>query len=140
MKTAIPPPTLDRERAVAETARELAGAGLERTPAAEAVTASVRILASVAARYPQLLDPDASSSLAELECEETAPLRAVLERAQAEAAIRDDVPLEQLGASLRGLLGGTLRVARQRGADLDAAGADVARLFLEAARPHANTR
>ena len=89
--------------------RPAAGRCRART-AAEAVTASVRILATVATRYPQLLDQDAPSPSPEFEREVTAPLRAVLERAQAEGAIRDDVPLEQLGASLRGLLGGTLRV------------------------------
>lgn len=120
--------------ASAEIGVQLVDAGLERDPATEAVTASVRILATVGARYPQLLDYDAPSS-PELERAVTAPLRDVLERAQAEGAIRDDVPLEHLGASLRGLLSGTLRAALESGADLDAAGAAVARLFLEAARP-----
>ena len=121
--------------ATAETGRQLAAAGLDHGPAAQAVTASVRILATVAARYPQLLDHDAPSPSPELEQEVVAPLRSVLQRARAEGAIRDDVPLEQLGASLRGLLAGTLRAARLSGTDLDAAGAAVARLFLEAARP-----
>jgi hypothetical protein len=103
------------------------------------VTASVRILASVAARYPQLLDQDAPCPSSHLEREVAASLRAVLERAQAEGAIRDDVSLEQLAASLRGLLAGTLRAARRSGADLDAAGPAVARLFLEAARPQADS-
>ncbi len=119
--------------AAAETGRLLAAAALERTPAAEAVTASVQILASIAARYPQLLDRDAPVPSPALEREVVAPMRAVFERAQAEGAIRDDVPLEQLAASLRGLLAGTLRAVRQSGADLDVAGAAVARLFLEAA-------
>ena len=119
--------------------RAIAGAGLERTPAAEAVTASVRILASVAARYPQLLDQDAPCPSPHLEREVAAPFRAVLERAQAEGAIRDDVSLEQLAASLCGLLAGTLRAARRSGADLEAAGPAVARLFLEAARPQADS-
>jgi hypothetical protein len=121
--------------AAAETGQQLAGAGLERSSAAEAVTASVRILSSVAARYPQLLDQDARPASPEFERAVAAPLRAVLQRAQAEGVLRDDVPLEQLGASLRGLLRGTLRAALRSGADPRAAGTVVARLFLEAARP-----
>ena len=120
--------------AAAEIGRQLAGAGLAQRPAAEAVTASVRIIASVAARYPQLLDQGAPPPSPEFEREVGARLRNVFERAQAEGAIRDDVALEQLGASLWGLMGGTLRAARQSGADLDAGGEAIARLFLEAAR------
>jgi hypothetical protein len=117
-----------------EIGRQLAAAELDRGPAAEAITASVQILASVAARYPQLLDHEPPAS-PQFEREVAAPLRAVLERAQAEGAIRRDVPLDQLGASLRGLLAGTLRAALRTGADLDESGAAVARLFLEASRP-----
>jgi hypothetical protein len=103
-----------------ELAALWAASSRERSSAAEAVAASVRILATVASRDPHLLDHDQPSPSPE--CEAAAPFRAVLERARTEGAIRNDVPLEQLGASLRGLLAGTLRAARLRGADLDAAG------------------
>jgi TetR/AcrR family transcriptional regulator, mexCD-oprJ operon repressor len=118
-----------------EIRRQFDAAELERMTPTEAITESVRILASIAARYPQVLEHDSPANSRSFEHDPEPPLRSTFARARAEGVIRDDVPLEQLAASLRGLLAGTLRAAERTGADLNAAAAAVARLFLEAANP-----
>jgi AcrR family transcriptional regulator len=118
-----------------EIRRQFDAAELERMTPTEAITESVRILASIAARYPQVLEHDSPANSRSFEHDPETPLRSTFARARAEGVIRDDVTLEQLAASLRGLLAGTLRAAERTGADLNAAAAAVARLFLEAANP-----
>ena len=119
--------------AAAEVGRQVADAGLERpgSRGGHGLGADPRRRRRA---LPAAARPGCTSCSPEFEREVAAPLRAVFERAQAEGAIRDDVPLEQLGASLRGLLGGDPARRPAEQLDLDAAGAAVARLFLEAAR------
>jgi AcrR family transcriptional regulator len=123
-----------------EILREFEAAELERKTPTEAITASVRILASIAARYPQVLEHNSPVDSAGFKHDPEPPLRRTFARAQAEGVIRDDVPLEQLAASLRGLLAGTLRAAQRTGSDLNVAAAAVARLFIEAAKPVGTSR
>jgi AcrR family transcriptional regulator len=117
-----------------EIRRQFDAAELERMSPTDAITESVRILASIAARYPQVLEHDSPANACSYEHDPEPALRRTFVRAQAEGVIRDDVLPEQLAASLRGLLAGTLRAAERTGADLNAAAAAIARLFLEAAK------
>lgn len=118
--------------AVAEAGERLAGASLDKVPAAEGVRRAVRALVAVG-DYFVLLDRErARAGRGEYERKVGRPLRAVLERGQAAGEIRADVPAAWLTEALVGLVVSVLLATPQLGVEDRVAA--IGSLFLDGVR------
>ena len=97
--------------AAREAGEGLAAAGLDRVPPADSVTRAVRVLVGVGDYFVLLDRARGRAGPAEYERKVAAPLRAVIERGQAAAELRDDVPAVWLAEALVGLVVSVLRAA-----------------------------
>ncbi|WP_217915307.1 TetR family transcriptional regulator [Miltoncostaea marina] len=117
--------------ALAEAGRRLDDSHLDAVPCEEAVARAARALLSVGSRYAVL--NGAAGPVDEAAAERIgAPLRRLVQRGQAEGALRADVPAEWLLQMWGGLLRAGLRIAGE-GAGVEDAAASVTTLFLEGA-------
>jgi AcrR family transcriptional regulator len=120
-------------RAAARDASErLAGAGLDRVPAAEGVVRAVRALVAVGDYFVLLERGRGRAGAGEYERRVGAPLRELVERGQAAGEVRADVPAAWLAEALVGLVVSLLR-ATPRGGVEDRVAA-IADLFLDGVR------
>jgi TetR/AcrR family transcriptional repressor of mexCD-oprJ operon len=115
--------------ALEEAGERLSAAGLDRVPAAEAVSRAVRALVGVGDYFVVLERERVRPDSARLEAQIGARLRAVLERGQASGEIRDDIPASWLTEALLGLVVNILLAPRLLGAEDTIAA--ITSLFLE---------
>ena len=125
--------------AVEQAGERLAGASLDRVPAAEAISRAVRAFVGVGDYFVVLERERVRPDPERLETRIAAPLRAVLERGQANGEIREDVPAGWLTEALLGLVVNILVAPRVLGTeDMIAA---ITSLFLDGcARVRSGTR
>jgi TetR/AcrR family transcriptional repressor of mexCD-oprJ operon len=125
--------------ALEQAGERLSAAGLDRVPAAEAVSRAVRALVGIGDYFVVLERERVRPDEARLEAQIGARLRAVLERGQANGEIRDDVPASWLTEALLGLVVNILLAPRLLGAEDTIA--SITSLFLDGcAGPGSGTR
>jgi TetR/AcrR family transcriptional regulator, mexCD-oprJ operon repressor len=118
------------DSASAEAEWRLDDANLDNVPVEEALGRAARALVALGDRYlalqdPTIIGPDNNAV--------RQPLRALLQRGQAEGRIRPDVPLDCLLESLLALAGACLRSGSHLGQGTEDVSATIVRLFLEGA-------
>jgi TetR/AcrR family transcriptional repressor of mexCD-oprJ operon len=114
--------------ALEQAGQRLDAAGLDRVPAAEAISRAVRALVAVGDYFVVLERERVRPDPERLEAQIGARLRAVLERGQATGEIRDDVPASWLTEALLGLVVNILLAPRVLGPEDTIAA--IASLFL----------
>lgn len=117
---------------LAETGERLEGAGLDRVPVAEGFVRAVRALVGGGDYFVVLARERAEAEQAEFERRVRAPLRALIERGQADGEIRSDVHASWLIESLLALVVTVLPSAPALGPE-DTVQA-ISSLFLDGAR------
>ena len=125
--------------ALEQAGERLNAAGLDRVPAAEAISRAVRALVGVGDYFVVLERERVRPDPARLETRIAGPLRAVIERGQANGDIRDDVPASWLTEALLGLVVNILVAPRVLGVEDTIAA--IGSLFLDGcARGRSGTR
>jgi TetR/AcrR family transcriptional repressor of mexCD-oprJ operon len=119
--------------ALAEAGERLAAAKLDSVPPLEALARAIRTLVVVGDRYVVLLDAQVPIDLDATERTVLGPIRRVLERGQAEGAIRTDIDAGSLLELLGGLLLVSIRRAAERRTGTEETAAMIQRVFVEGA-------
>jgi AcrR family transcriptional regulator len=117
------------EVALQRAGEQLAAAGLDRVSAVEGVARAIRALVAIGDYFVVLERERVRPDPERLEAEIGAPLRALLERGQADGEIRADVPAPWLTEALLGLVVNILLAPRLLGAEDTIAA--VTSLFLD---------
>jgi AcrR family transcriptional regulator len=120
------------EAGVRGASEGLAGAGLDRVPAAEGVVRAVRALVSVGDPFVLLERNRGRAGAGEYERQVGGPLRGLVERGQEAGEVRADVPAAWLAEALVGLVVSVLRATPQTGVEDRVAA--IADLFLDGVR------
>ena len=118
--------------AVEEAGERLQAGRLQEVPVPEAFERAVRALVAVGDYFVVVSRERARPDPAEFERRVASPLRALVERAQSQGEVRDDLPASWLMESLIGIIVSGLQTQPSLGAEDTVAG--ITSLFLNGAR------
>ncbi|MEA2213268.1 MAG: hypothetical protein QOF83_3216 [Solirubrobacteraceae bacterium] len=121
--------------ALAELARRLNDAGLERATVTEAVQRLARALVAVGDRYAVVAGEQCAPDKADTERLVAAPMRAVFQRGIATGLLRPDLTADVLLSLFAGTIMAAIKLTQRQQLGPEEASAAAAAVFLDGARP-----